>query len=149
MDSFYISMESKYDRGNSELGKIIGKITVEIVEAKDLPAMDLNGKADPYVEVMLTGREHKKTSTQMKTRSPVWNEKFEFPYFEHDWLRGSITLRAYDWDKLTDDDYIGDCVISMVSINKKNTDAWYDIKDLGTKEQRGEIRVKTTYEERQ
>ena len=50
-----------------------------ISDAWDLPPMDPDGKADPYVEVSLRPG-HKKFTTAIKTNSlnPTFNETYEF-----------------------------------------------------------------------
>jgi hypothetical protein len=49
-------------------------------DAWDLPPMDYDGKADPYVEVSLRPGHNKKFTTAIKTNSlnPTFNETFEF-----------------------------------------------------------------------
>lgn len=50
-------------------------INIELVEAKDLKPMDLNGYSDPYAVFVLD--KYKQTSTfKPDTLNPVWNEEF-------------------------------------------------------------------------
>ena len=50
-------------------------------EAKNLPPMDANGLADPYVKLWFTDDASKstkqKTATKMKTLNPIWKESFD------------------------------------------------------------------------
>lgn len=57
---------------------MIGSIlTVHVVEARDLKAMDIDGTSDPFVTLEI---ENQKIETNYKrgTLSPVWNESFTF-----------------------------------------------------------------------
>ena len=57
---------------------MIGSIlTVHVVEARDLKAMDIDGTSDPFVTIEI---ENQKIETNYKrgTLSPVWNESFTF-----------------------------------------------------------------------
>eukprot|EP00741_Cyanophora_paradoxa_P015630 tig00020903_g15087.t1 len=58
-----------------------GVIVAHIIEARDLPVMDLNGKSDPFITVQF-GSEMKKTKTIRKTLNPTWNESLTFEFHE-------------------------------------------------------------------
>lgn len=52
-----------------------------VVEAKNLLAMDYNGKSDPYIVFSLTQDQHKqkyKTKVISESLNPVWDESFTF-----------------------------------------------------------------------
>lgn len=51
-----------------------------ILEAEEIPAMDMSGTSDPYVKVFLLPDKKKKFETKVhrKTLSPVFNENFVF-----------------------------------------------------------------------
>ena len=53
---------------------------VHVMEATDLPAMDLNGTSDPYVKVYILPDKKKKfeTKVQKKSLNPVFDETFNF-----------------------------------------------------------------------
>ena len=59
-------------------------LAVTLIEAEELPALDLGGSSDPYVKVyLLPEREGKSNKTfetrvQPKTINPVFNETFVF-----------------------------------------------------------------------
>lgn len=58
-------------------------LLVTIVDAIDIPAMDSNGKADPYVAVYLKpGTKRFTTSIKSKCRNPTFNESVDFPLKE-------------------------------------------------------------------
>lgn len=56
------------------------QLTVEIVNAIELPAMDMSGTSDPYVKVYVLPDKKKKFETKVhrKTLNPVFNESFVF-----------------------------------------------------------------------
>lgn len=60
-------------------------LLVTVIDAWDLPPMDMNGKADPYVEVSLRPG-HKKYTTNIKPNclNPTFNETAELPLKQED-----------------------------------------------------------------
>ena len=56
-------------------------LLVTIIDAWDLPPMDGDGKADPYVEVSVRPGTHKKYTTSIKSNclNPSFNETAELP----------------------------------------------------------------------
>jgi Ca2+-dependent lipid-binding protein len=57
--------------------RTLGTLKVEAVEARNLKAMDANGKSDPFLKLKV-GSIKKKTKIIEKTLDPKWNESFEF-----------------------------------------------------------------------
>lgn len=55
-------------------------LSVTVIQAEDLPALDMGGTSDPYVKVYLLPDKKKKFETKVhrKTLSPVFNETFVF-----------------------------------------------------------------------
>ena len=51
-----------------------------VIQAADLPGMDMSGTSDPYVKVYLLPDKKKKYETKVhrKTLNPVFNETFTF-----------------------------------------------------------------------
>ena len=62
----------------------LGKLTVGILECKNLKKMDITGASDPYVKIKLLDRKgkrigkKKKTSVKMGNLNPYYNESFVF-----------------------------------------------------------------------
>ena len=56
------------------------QLTVGVIQAADLPGMDMSGTSDPYVKVYLMPDKKKKHETKVhrKTLNPVFNETFVF-----------------------------------------------------------------------
>ncbi|VDK64277.1 unnamed protein product [Anisakis simplex] len=73
-------------------------LTVTIISASDLPAMDLGGTSDPYVKVFLLPDKKKKfqTKVQRKSLNPVFNESFVFKVHFNRILPKSV-ISFVDW----------------------------------------------------
>lgn len=68
-----ITFQLEYDFNSNSL-------SVTVIQAEDLPALDMGGTSDPYVKVYLLPDKKKKFETKVhrKTLSPVFNETFVF-----------------------------------------------------------------------
>ena len=64
----------------SHLSPLLLQLIVGIIQAQDLPAMDMGGTSDPYVKVYFLPDKKKKfeTKVQRKNLCPVFNETFTF-----------------------------------------------------------------------
>lgn len=88
-----------------------GVLSVTIISAEDLPAMDVMGKADPFVVLTM-----KKTEAKNKTRvvndslNPTWNQTFDFVV--EDGLHDMLILEVYDHDTFGKD-FIGRCIMTL------------------------------------
>jgi len=90
-----------------------GTLRVTIVDAWDLPPMDDNGLADPYVEVSLRTKSstvaQNKFRTSIKTTclNPVFNETAEIPLESDDVETGELVIKVMDCDYDCQDELIG------------------------------------------
>jgi len=79
-----------------------GKLTIVILEAKNLKKMDVGGLSDPYVKLslMLNGKRIKKKKTTIKkcTLNPYYNESFTFevPFEQIQKISALVTVVDYD-----------------------------------------------------
>ncbi|VDO77055.1 unnamed protein product [Haemonchus placei] len=99
------------------------QLTVVIVQAEELPAMDLGGTSDPYVKLFLLPDKKKKfqTKVQRKSLNPVFNESFTFkiPYNE---IGGqTLVLNVFDFDRFGKHDQIGQISIPLGKIDLATT----------------------------
>ncbi|KAG8639333.1 synaptotagmin-5 [Manihot esculenta] len=91
-----------------------GVLSVTVISAEDLPAVDLMGKADPYVVLTM-----KKSETKNKTRvvndslNPVWNQTFDFVV--EDGLHDMLILEVWDHDTFGKD-YMGRCILTLTRV---------------------------------
>ncbi|VDN96423.1 unnamed protein product [Rodentolepis nana] len=92
-----------------------GKLTVNILEAKNLKKMDVGGLSDPYVKLslMLGGKRIKKKKTTIKkcTLNPYYNESFAFEIpFEHI-QKVTLIVTVVDYDRIGTSEAIGRVVL--------------------------------------
>ncbi|XP_063077291.1 synaptotagmin Vb [Engraulis encrasicolus] len=113
------------------------QLSVGVLQAQDLPAMDIGGTSDPYVKVYLLPDKKKKfeTKVQRKNLCPVFNETFVFkiPYAE---LGGkTLILQVFDFDRFGKHDVIGQIAIPMSSVDlAQPMHEWRDLEN-GEKEE--------------
>lgn len=113
-----LSEPSKFEDGN--LGEICftlryvptaNKLTVVILEAKNLKPMDIGGSSDPYVKVQLTLDKRKwkkrKTSVKKRTLAPYYNESFTFTVTFEQIQRVNLVISVWDYDTMSRNDAIG------------------------------------------
>ena len=88
-----------------------GKLTVNILEAKNLKKMDVGGLSDPFVkiELMQNGKRVKKKKTTIKKRTlnPYFNESFLFEVPFEQITKTDLKITVFDYDKLGSNDAIG------------------------------------------
>ncbi|XP_073694964.1 synaptotagmin-1a isoform X1 [Garra rufa] len=113
-------------------------LIVGIIQAAELPAMDMGGTSDPYVKVYLLPDKKKKFETKVhrKTLNPVFNEQFTFkvPYTE---LGGkTLVMTVYDFDRFSKHDAIGDVKVPMNKVDFSHvTEEWRDLQSAEKEEQ--------------
>lgn len=68
-----VGLQLEYDFNSNSL-------SVTVIQAEELPALDMGGTSDPYVKVYLLPDKKKKFETKVhrKTLNPVINETFVF-----------------------------------------------------------------------
>uniref|UniRef100_A0A3Q3INH2 C2 domain-containing protein n=1 Tax=Monopterus albus TaxID=43700 RepID=A0A3Q3INH2_MONAL len=94
-------------------------ITVNIIKARHLKAMDIGGTSDPYVKVWLMHKdkrvEKKKTVVMKRCLNPVFNESFPFDVPAHVLRETTIIITVMDKDRLSRNDVIGKIYLSWKS----------------------------------
>lgn len=90
-----------------------GRLTVTIIKATNLKAMDLTGFSDPYVKASLVcdGRRLKKRKTSIKknTLNPTYNEALVFDIPNENIENVSIVIAVMDYDCIGHNEVIGMC----------------------------------------
>uniref|UniRef100_H3AWF7 Synaptotagmin 9 n=1 Tax=Latimeria chalumnae TaxID=7897 RepID=H3AWF7_LATCH len=90
-----------------------GRLTITIIKARNLKAMDITGASDPYVKVslMCEGRRLKKrkTSTKRNTLNPVYNEAIVFDVPPENIDQVSLLIAVMDYDRVGHNEIIGVC----------------------------------------
>ncbi|XP_059392875.1 synaptotagmin-7 isoform X2 [Carassius carassius] len=120
-------------------------ITVNIIKARNLKAMDIGGASDPYVKVWLMHKdkrvEKKKTVTIKRCLNPIFNESFPFDVPAHVLRETTIIITVMDKDRLSRNDVIGKIYLSwksgpaevkhwkdMLSRPRTNVAQWHTLK---------------------
>ncbi|PKA51802.1 C2 and GRAM domain-containing protein [Apostasia shenzhenica] len=109
------------------------KLFVHVIEARCLPAMDLNGLSDPYVRLQL-GKQRVKTRVVKKSLNPWWDEEFSFRVGD---LTEELTVSVLDEDKYFADDFLGRVKLPLSKImdagNFSLGTAWYQLQPKNKK----------------
>ncbi|KAF8022532.1 hypothetical protein BT93_F0141 [Corymbia citriodora subsp. variegata] len=119
--------------GSSNLLLVTGrKLSITVVEGKDLISKDRNGKCEPYVKLQY-GKVLQKTRTA-HTSNPVWNQKIDF-----DEINGDECLKI----KCYSEDMFGDNNIGSARVNLEGLaegfvrDVWVPLEKVNS----GELRL--------
>ncbi|KAF6731199.1 Synaptotagmin-9 [Oryzias melastigma] len=90
-----------------------GRLTITMIKARNLKAMDITGASDPYVKVslMCEGRRLKKrkTSTKRNTLNPIYNEAIVFDVPPENIEQISLLIAVMDYDRVGHNEVIGVC----------------------------------------
>jgi hypothetical protein len=149
------------ERGQQDLGKIhiglqvvqkgvaawqiapfrVFQVTVTIIEAKDVPKMDVIGKCDPYCIVGLAdSRLLYRTRTVDKTYEPRWNETVSF--LMADPTRDTLHIQMKDQD-MAIDSAISTLDIPLGSLaNQPELDQWAGMKPVSGVTKGGQLHYK-------
>ncbi|XP_038825809.1 synaptotagmin-9-like [Salvelinus namaycush] len=92
-----------------------GRLTITMIKARNLKAMDITGASDPYVKVslMCDGRRLKKrkTSTKRNTLNPVYNEAIVFDVPPENIDQIGLMIAVMDYDRVGHNEVIGVCKV--------------------------------------
>ncbi|KAJ0240541.1 GRAM domain-containing protein [Hirschfeldia incana] len=117
------------------------KLQVRVTEARNLPAMDLNGFSDPYVRLQL-GKHRSRTKVVKKNLNPKWGDDFTFRV---DDLKDELVISVLDEDKYFNDDFVGQVRVPVSQVfdaeNQSLGSVWYPLlpKKKGSKKDCGDI----------
>ena len=123
-----------------------GKLTVVILEAKNLKKMDVGGLSDPYVKIvlMMNGKRLKKKKTSIKkcTLNPYYNESFSFEVPFEQIQKVQLVVTVTDYDRIGTSDPIGKVVLGcnatgtelrhwmdMLASPRRPIAQWHSLKD--------------------
>lgn len=109
------------------------KLLVQVIGARGLPSMDVNGLSDPYVRIQL-GRQRAKTRIVKKSLNPFWDETFSFRVGD---LRDELIVSVLDEDKYFSDDFIGQVKLPLAKVmdadNLSLGAVWYQLQPRSKK----------------
>jgi len=103
----------------------LGFVTVRVWQAKELPATDVTGMANPYLKISTGQGEVGRTEVKRLNRDPAWHEEFRF-----DILHPSafVHIGVYDWDLVREHKLIGDIAFPVSSMkNGENVRGWFHL----------------------
>jgi len=102
------------------------RFEIEVIEASGLPAADVGGTSDPYLEVC-TSAGKQKTDTKKKTLSPVWREKKIVDVVNP--KTDAVGFLVFDWDRVGANDLIAYGFISVMNVppNGMPLDVWVEL----------------------
>ncbi|XP_061384794.1 multiple C2 and transmembrane domain-containing protein isoform X2 [Danaus plexippus] len=103
-------------------------VTIVLVEAKNLPAMDIDTRtSDPYCKFRL-GNEKYKSKVVWKTLHPSWLEQFDLHLYDDQ--EQILEVTVWDKDKQTKDDFLGRCTIDLSTLEREKThNIWRELED--------------------
>lgn len=130
-------------------------MAVTVIQAEELPALDMGGTSDPYVKCFLLPDKKKKFETKVhrKTLSPVFNETFTFkvnfvieisrkfakktsffqlqslPYA--DAMNKTLVFAIFDFDRFSKHDQIGEVKVPLCQIDLAQTiEEWRELQSV-------------------
>ncbi|XP_003396022.1 synaptotagmin-10-like [Bombus affinis] len=109
------AMQDKVDLGKLMLSlcylPTAGRLTVTVIKARNLKAMDITGSSDPYVKVYLLCQDRrikkKKTSVKKNTLFPVYNEILVFDVPAENIEDVSLIVKVIDYDRIGSNELMG------------------------------------------
>ncbi|GAB6026379.1 Arf guanine nucleotide exchange factor syt1 [Chamberlinius hualienensis] len=147
MEELNENMEQEPDEGEShqsevKLGRLQFKLdydfnsnnlAVTVIQAEDLPALDMGGTSDPYVKVYLLPDKKKKFETKVhrKTLNPVFNETFNFKVPYTDIIAKTLIFAVFDFDRFSKHDQIGEVKVALNQVDLAQTlEEWRDLTSV-------------------
>ncbi|KAF9076011.1 phosphatidylserine decarboxylase-domain-containing protein [Rhodocollybia butyracea] len=104
-----------YSFGGDNSNDIVGIVMLEIEKAEDLPKLKNMTRTgwdmDPFV-VISFGKKVFRTRVIRHSLNPSWDEKLLFHVRRYE-TNFKVQLTVLDWDKLSSNDYIGECDFSV------------------------------------
>ncbi|XP_053989744.1 synaptotagmin 1 isoform X2 [Hylaeus volcanicus] len=135
--------EAESKQSEVKLGKLQYKLeydfntnslAVTVIQAEELPALDMGGTSDPYVKVYLLPDKKKKFETKVhrKTLNPAFNETFTFknvPYA--DAMNKTLVFAIFDFDRFSKHDQIGEVKVPLCQVDLAQTiEEWRELQSV-------------------
>ncbi|XP_076628926.1 synaptotagmin-10 [Colletes latitarsis] len=109
-----------------------GRLTVTVIKARNLKAMDITGLSDPYVKVYLLCQgkriKKKKTTVKKNTLCPVYNEVLVFDVPAANIEDVSLIVKVIDYDRIGSNELMG-CTAIGSSFIGVGRDHWLEMLD--------------------
>ncbi|XP_063718771.1 uncharacterized protein LOC134845668 isoform X2 [Symsagittifera roscoffensis] len=102
-----------------------GVVSLVVHSGHNLPAMDLNGLSDPYVNIWFNNSKIKQSPSIKRTLNPIWN--FHCDFMVEDYTTSPLLIEVFDWDGMTTkDDYIGSVELNIGEVRERKR---FDLRD--------------------
>jgi Ca2+-dependent lipid-binding protein len=126
--------------------KNLESVTLSVIEARNLAAMDRGGTSDPYVKISSNfGKQAFKTKVIPKTLSPIWNQEYTFLECPP---TGSLMLKVWDKDWWMRDDFLGEIEVKLDRFQPgKPIDFWEKLTKE-PKKKKGQRTSRDSFEDR-
>ncbi|XP_052131465.1 synaptotagmin 1 isoform X1 [Frankliniella occidentalis] len=109
-------------------------LSVTVIQAEELPALDMGGTSDPYVKVYLLPDKKKKFETKVhrKTLNPVFNETFIFKQVPYaDAMNKTLVFAIFDFDRFSKHDQIGEVKVPLCQVDLAQTiEEWRELQGV-------------------
>lgn len=109
-------------------------LSVTVIQAEELPALDMGGTSDPYVKVYLLPDKKKKFETKVhrKTLNPVFNETFVFKQVPYaDAMNKTLVFAIFDFDRFSKHDQIGEVKVPLCQVDLAQTiEEWRELQSV-------------------
>ncbi|CAL1264388.1 unnamed protein product [Larinioides sclopetarius] len=134
--------EKESEKSEEKLGRLQYKLdydfnsnnlAVTVIQAEDLPGLDMSGTSDPYVKVYLLPDKKKKHETKVhrKTLNPVFNETFNFKVPFAEITSKTLVFAIFDFDRFSKHDQIGEVKIPLNTVDLAQTiEEWKDLTSV-------------------
>ena len=116
-----------------EYSSNVGRLTVTIMEARELPTKSRGGSTHCRFHLILLPSRKQRFKTKSKsTRLPKFGEKFVFDrILQQDLFRMAIRIRLYGHDRLGKEKIIGEHILQLADVAQSpdmKMDVWRDLK---------------------
>ncbi|KAJ3161537.1 hypothetical protein HDU88_007342 [Geranomyces variabilis] len=98
----------------SEASGGVGVLHVDVLEAKNVEAVDSTGASDPYCQLYLNGVKIHKTKVVKKSINPQWKETVSVPVASR--LRSTLEIRVKDWNNFAKDVTLGSVHVQLAKL---------------------------------
>eukprot|EP00002_Diphylleia_rotans_P033576 TRINITY_DN7156_c0_g1_i4.p1 TRINITY_DN7156_c0_g1~~TRINITY_DN7156_c0_g1_i4.p1 ORF type:complete len:2498 (+),score=509.79 TRINITY_DN7156_c0_g1_i4:61-7554(+) len=133
-DSFF--QEAKVLPRPQRIEQTGGGLLVEVIQGKEIKAMDKSGMSDPFV-VLKYGKQEFTTQPVKKSVNPVWNQQYLFD--DTKFVEG-LHVELYDWNMLLPKKLIGKALIPKAKFEKlPPVVEWFSMQSEQSSEQVGKI----------
>ncbi|KAK1565162.1 hypothetical protein Q3G72_020185 [Acer saccharum] len=132
LNNLRVGSQQSLNGSSNFLSRTGRKVSITVVEGKDLVLKDKSGKFDPYIKLQY-GKILQRTRT-VQTPNPVWNQKFEF-----DEIGGGEYLKIKGYSEETfGDDSIGSARVNLEGLIEGSVrDIWIPLEKVNS----GELRL--------